>query len=552
MKVLRTFLDNYNSRIISQFLLLYVAITISITSILFIIGGSINNMIMIISLLFTSIAIYLFNKDTDKKIILFNIITSILFLLILISIATIFYDNTWDGNDYHKELIGLMKNGMNPLYNNSLGSIWTRHYPNGVETFAATIYSAINNIESGKVINFILIIVLFNYTYDFCKVKKLNKIYSLLIALTAALNPIMLSQFDSYYVDGVLANTIFLIFLSSFKIALNGPSFKNKEDYLVLISSLIICINTKFTAPVLAFIIISMIGLYIIIKNYKSDKKYLKKLIMLIISTFLFSILVVGSSSYVKNTIKNGNPIYPLIGNEEIDLEEGNNPFFFENKFHIVKWGYATFAKTYTWYDRSPDLKLPFSIYQSEFLSLKFPDIRIGGLGIWFSGIFILSIISILFYLPKLIIRKSKMSLLLVIILISIVLPLFVFPVVWQARYYPNLYLIGFVTLLILKLVGTKISKIIFNLILISILINILFFIPEIKYKYIESSRINKELNKIAELSKTNKITISWKTEYSYPGVIYNLDDKNINYNFSKETIENGKEMYHELLYKEE
>ena len=53
-------------------------------------------------------------------------------------------------------MIGLMKNGMNPLYNEVSGDIWSRHYANGSEIWGAVLYAFFDNIEVGKVINLLL------------------------------------------------------------------------------------------------------------------------------------------------------------------------------------------------------------------------------------------------------------------------------------------------------------------------------------------------------------------------------------------------------------
>ena len=151
--------------IITTFLLTFVFLSISLTSALFLIGVNITNFHFWVFLLFSSFITYIIISNKSDKFqrnkIIINIMLSICILFFTIMIANVFYDNTWDGNTYHKEMIGLMKNGMNPVYNSESGDIWVQHYARAVETFSAVIYSFTGNIESGKALNFIFILILF-------------------------------------------------------------------------------------------------------------------------------------------------------------------------------------------------------------------------------------------------------------------------------------------------------------------------------------------------------------------------------------------------------
>lgn len=536
--------------LIVTILLVFIATTISISSVVFIVGGCMNPWILPLSFLTATVIVYgLMKKKYDNKTFLINTGISLILFLVLTSLATAFYDSSWDGNVYHKQMIGLMKNGMNPLYNVTSGDIWSQHYANGTEIWAAAIYSSFGNIEAGKVIHFLLAFILYVYLYRYLKEKTKKKLIPCLFSLALAFNPIMINQFTTYYIDGVVANSLFLVLLSIIKIIDNGYHFKSKDTYLIFASSAIICVNAKFTALLICGMFVGLFGLFIMIQNImQKNYQYLRRVILFVIVTFIFSVGVVGSSSYVKNYLQNGNPFYPLMGEGAVDIETGNEPDLFKKFNHVEKFLYATFSKTYTWYNKDPELKVPFTVSASELDSIQYPDIRIGGLGVWYSGMLILSIPVILVGLVDLIRRRSKWAIVILIALFGILAPIPILPVVWQARYYPQIYLIPFIAMLMLMFYKKKIAKIYNYLLILSAIGNSLFLLPQAVNKWENSIYINRSLVDIAEKSLTEKVVIS-QDNYTFYGAYYNYLDKGIHYEYSKEILEDGIPMYYGARY---
>lgn len=536
---------------IAMFFVVMITTTISFTSIIFLIGGTINKWLFVLTYLLSIFLTYkvcgkTMNKDDFKR----NIIISTLIFAILCIFSLVFYDSSWDGNVYHKQMIGLMKNGMNPLYNEVSGDIWSRHYANGSEIWGAVLYAFFDNIEVGKVINlllaFTLYVVAFNYSYK----KSTKKVFSNLFAFALAFNPILINQFHSYYIDGIVANSLFLCIIFLLNIIDGKQDIVDKKQYLMFLSSIIICTNAKFTALLLCIMFCGLLGIYIVISNIKNKNYiFIKKFIIFMVISFLFSVLVVGSSTYVKNFVKNGNPFYPLMGEGAVDIESGNEPDSFKNLNHVEKWIYATFSETYTWYNKKPTLKIPFSVSQSELDSLAYPDIRIGGLGVWFSGLLVISTIVIIFTLIKLFLSKSKYFWIIGLLMAGIVLPIPILPVVWQARYYPEIYLIPFIAIMCISCSKNKFINILSYIIVLLAVGNSLFMVPQAYDKLQNSIKINKTLINLSELSQTKKITIS-QDNYTFYGTYYNYIDKKINYTYSEEKLKDGIPFYYGALYK--
>ena len=243
-------------RYIAMFLLLNVATVITLTSIFFLLGFKINSGMFIFESLFGGFLTYLiFKNEINKKIIINSMIIAISIIYLSIALGGTLYDYSWDGNIYHKQSIGLMKEGVNPVYNNELGDPWVKHYPKAAETYAAVVYAYTDNIESGKAIYFILIISLFLLFFDYLVKKKRNILQSLILSFVTVFSPVVVAQYSTYYVDGIVALTLFLLILSGITILDKEYKYSLFSKLAFFSSSIIICVNLKFTALFLAGIL---------------------------------------------------------------------------------------------------------------------------------------------------------------------------------------------------------------------------------------------------------------------------------------------------------
>ena len=295
---------------ITTFILSFIFLNIALTSVLFLIGVGISNLHFLTSIIISAIVTYVINKKNTEeysiKKVIVNWLISILIIFLSIMIANIFYDNTWDGNTYHKEMIGLMKNGMNPVYNENSGDVWVQHYARAVETYAAVVYAFTGNIESGKSINILLMLMLGVQVFKFLKKKNVNNIISTLIGIAVAVNPISLIQSTSYYVDGVFTNVLFFLMLELLKIT-DSKEIKLKNLSFFWVSMLtVICINIKFTSLLICTMFIGVFciyWLYISIAQKKLGATF-KKLFFFFVAVYIFAVAIVGESVYVKIFVK--------------------------------------------------------------------------------------------------------------------------------------------------------------------------------------------------------------------------------------------------------
>ena len=423
------------------------------------------------SLIITMLAFLLIGKN-NNKVYINKVLSILLFLTILfgsIFVASKIYDSSYDGNSYHKGAIGMMAHGWNPVYetaedySDSIFHIrgakiftWIDHYQNLSWIFGSTVYRVFGNIETAKSLNYLLIsgtlLILMNYFRRF----KFKNNQSIILAFITVFSPVVLSQFFSFYIDGNLAITFYLYIATVSLISFELVKLKTISGDLLFNFFFSICIlaNLKLTGILLiAAGILPLAGYLTILFIQKKIKVFdYWKLFGTTLFSILFAILVIGGTSYVKNTFTMRNPFYPLLGDNRSDIITTMQPAELMGKNQIEKLLISVFSKSdnvqlYSW--KALEYKLPLTWSNEEIDNLNITDTRIGGFGIFYSFIFIMSLITIISYLINVYKVKKEsgtdaalykiiISCILVSILIYLVLP----TENWWARYAPNIYLL--------------------------------------------------------------------------------------------------------------
>lgn len=541
----------YNSGI---YLLISFALLLITTSIFWILGLSLLKVSLFISFILSIfICIYLLEGNIKNKII--SIVISIIVLILSIFVSGYIFDQSDDGNTYHKETIYMLKEGWNPVYddykefaqNNNLTykhQIWSEHYPKTTWIMAASIYDVTNNIETGKFYNITFMYITFVLLSYIIYKQFSKKYFGMLISLVTVINPITVSQILSYYVDGLLG---LLLYLSIIYMYLFIKNDKDKLIKVILASLIIIISNIKFTG--LAYCGLFCLGYYIyyFIKNIKTNNTRLIKNTLYFVFVVIIAFLVVGSSSYLKNTIDHKNPFYPLIGKDKVDIMTFLQPASFKDMSPIEKNFYSIFSKTANigvFNNGEPVLKIPFTVDSYELKHINY-DTRIGGYGVLFSGIFIISIIFLIFFIVDLIFKKDKNIIIYIIPLIITILLMLFLSDSWWARYAPQLYLFVLIPLLLFLKYDNKYSKIIFSIFITIIFINSLLCFKIFYYRDIPLSVASQiELNK-----NQNKEINIYLSEDRFTGILANLKDKNIKYNIISNKNNDMKPLYGNYVY---
>lgn len=559
------------------YLLMITVNILLITTILFFIKVRVSPFHLPIIYLLSAVIFFFFYKKEDWKEKIIPILIGTIIFGATICISSNIYDTTADGNTYHKLAIGALKNGWNPSYesvrdfttqegntfdvsDDNINALWVDHYAKATEIFASVIYAFTGNIESGKAYTMLLMYICFAiigcYLY---KNKKLHWLAAIAIAGIIAFNPITIVQIGNFYVDAALMMSLFLILYTCFSIVEEKEDKElEKENLFILASSIIWCINAKFTGLGFAGIFCCVFYFYWLYKSYKKGKETFKKdfikYTIFYIVTVIIAIAIVGFSSYTKNTIDHGHPLYPLSGKGHVDnMVVQEQPKSFQDKNHIEIFLISLFSKgqnvspSYSDENIQPELKVPFTFTKEEVKNYTIPDIRMAGFGPLFSGAFIISSVVTVIAIIELV-RKKKYNLLvpyLIVLGITFVLLIMLDGNYW-ARYIPYVFAIPVISLVYLLCdTNNKIKTIIGSILAIVLIINAgLVFGVQIKSIRDNTVYVENRLKEFKEyVSDKDNVDIKLN-HWGLQGALYNLDDIDIHNYTVKDEVQGTSEGY--------
>ena len=323
--------------------------------------------------------------------------------------------------------------------------------------------------------------------------------------------------------------------------------------FLLYIMILSLIINIKFNA--FAYAGLYCLGYYLwYIVRLKKNKEFKKFFIKFSTSSFIaliIGVFIIGLSVYPKNQIEKGNLFYPLYGDGKIDIMESNQPKSFKDKYPIEKFVIANFSKSDNiskLIDRKTQYKLPFTFYKSEFKQLSSCDLRLGGYGIFFSGILVLSIILICLNI-KSVYKKDKTIFMLTLIPIIITLLLtFTLGESWWARYFPQLYFIPLFAILYSNFNDRKYNQIIGATVILILLINNLLIFGASSFRsYLFTQRQNELQTAFESVTSPKECQLELNTTI-FHGALYNVRDKEKDYNIIYTDKENENQEYNVMF----
>ena len=257
--------------------------------------------------------------------------------ILSIIISYVFFDMSYDGKAYHQSAIYHLSKDFNPYFDilskkDTQYYTYINHYPKVFEIVSSSIYAFTDKIQTAKCFN--LIFIFSNIIIGFFLIKEclgFNKLLTSIFSLIIALNPVVISQICTFYVDGFMYSTIVALIYAILLRVKNTSTLINISIFLL---SVILC-NIKFTSLVYFFIIFfSATGLFLLYNDKKSFSFILKNGIL----TIVLGIAFLGYNPYVKN-YKAGNHIfYPIYGEKKIDIITHVSPTEFKGKNRFEKF----------------------------------------------------------------------------------------------------------------------------------------------------------------------------------------------------------------------
>ena len=393
------------------------------------------------------------------------------------------YDYSWDGRAYHQIGIYYLANDWNPVWQKMADlkelapylshEIWVEHYMKFSEIVAACIYSVFShNIELGKAVNFIAFFGAFFYGISVIA-KFLRPLHAIIVSFLLSFSPVVGVQIASYYVDGLLATALLVVFLAIVDREYYRTQLaRNPQDTLlrkslrqrscILALALLASASIKLTGLAYAgFIGLAYLGYVLWFYSVRESKG--------ILLTGLVAgglIIACNANPLLTNIAKGKHPGYPLLGKEKIDIITGNYPKAFDNLNAKTKLLYSIFARAQNGGDTT--LKAPFTFNKSE---RPMVDSRIAGFGPMFSGMIVLSVLFVLLCRAHL--RNKQILALLGLVLASVLIN----PEAWWARYAPQLYFLPIIILALSYYLAPKpFGSLLRAALLMSICINLAFY----------------------------------------------------------------------------
>ena len=437
---------------ISEMLLVFMLGIILTTVGLFAIGVSVSYINFLVPIM---LMVYFRHKFLGgKNYFLQDCIVSLALLAFFILFSGSVYDHTWDGAAYHKTAVGLLKEGWNPFYlsaesynlithsieparNNPI--LWAEAYPKATWYFASTVYYLTGNIECGKSYTLIFAFITFGTCMDYFT-KKTGKKRAYILSLTAALNPIVLDQFQTYYLDGAVACILTMLAIKFLEL-LEGVEpeellQKNISTFILIVWG---C-NLKFN---IALYIATICAVYCICLSLKNKKIQIRSTLLLVLEGG-FSIFVMVAAPYITNLKRHGTLFYGLKG--MLNGGGGQKSFGIPDLNNVERFWVSVFGRTShgQYASLQEVLKIPFTFKKEELIYYSIPDARIGAMGVLFSGLFLIATIIFVAVLVKKIKNRAYTISFLYTMMLCIINILEYCFVPWtsQLRYIPHLYLI--------------------------------------------------------------------------------------------------------------
>ncbi len=381
-----------------------------------------------------------------------------LFLYGCSQFAAGFFDVSWDGNSIHKPIAGLLANGWNPFrqtldafangtdflpYNPNWAEFQIDMQPKAAHLIAAAFYAFTGSIEAGKLFNLAgmaaCVCILAPMIRDTVRI---HFSVALLISALVCANPIALAQVLTFYTDGFTFQLLTVTASALLYAALRPEGRFALPARAAAFAALCLAVNTAQMAVwlcamyCLVYYLVRVVAIAQTGAPVPERRRQRKRLLIFLAAAAVCALVVLGAGTYGVNLVRHGNPFYGMPGGGPGDQKL--NAWMSIPVQNLSKAGQffaSLFAPASTGLFERVSLKVPFSFGAQEW-SLSALDTNVGGWGPFFSGIFLLSVAVIFTAAYRLAKRRTRRGKYLVMIVFIVILPVFLLPYLYSARYY--------------------------------------------------------------------------------------------------------------------
>ena len=369
---------------------------------------------------------------------------------LLLAIGT--YDRSYDGVEYHQAAIYSLVHGWNPVREFASpfvvgeNALWVNHYAKGMETLAATVVALTGLIESGKMMNLVLVAASFCLVWDGLQryLPGITRCRQLLFALLLAFSYVVVCQVLTYTIDWTLCSLLLILGSFCFRICKGSRSIC---DFIGIGSVVAMAFAIKFN---IAFWVCLAAGAFGVVMLCRHRRDVFRRGVAAVAGGIVVGIVVFGYNPYISNLRSGHHILYPLVGEGAVDIMTHNTPPLLQNKNRVE-------AVVLSLSSRPDNAFMGKTFYSNPYTELSVDNIvdiasvdcRLGYFGFFWIEIFVLSIaVFLLAY------RKNSHWRGVAAVLIALFAALFVLPSGWWGRYVGFFYFFPIIVLLYVEKYG--------------------------------------------------------------------------------------------------
>jgi hypothetical protein len=385
----------------------------------------------------TVVCFVLHHKNTGKTGFLLCLVANVLFVLFSIFFMSSFYDSSFDGRTYHQTAVYYLKNGWIPG-NEQIFIRWCNEYPKAPWIWGALVYALGGSIEGGKSINCLAVYALFNLALHFSLRLNRTVTTSFIFATLAIVNPVVITQFFTFYTDGLLYT-----FFMSMVLLVSLLLLQSAKDRWFIIALLLLMIpftaNIKFTGIIYAYLTLGLACVFAVVRKQKAP---LLAIVRISILSIVLSVIIVGYNPYWSNVLSGKHLFHPLSGSSNIDIMTMNRPRYMNVSNPLYNFISSLLSKVSNDRDLStPELRNPLQLKVFQEIKSINLETRTNGFGphiiLWFIASLVLLGYAACKKWPS---RPGKTQL--VFILLAIIMSTISNREAWWARYVPHVWFI--------------------------------------------------------------------------------------------------------------
>jgi len=382
---------------------------------------------------------------------LYAFLATTLAIWVAVFLSSKTFDESYDGMAYQQVSIIAMHLGWNPVYSAHLSDwwsatfpnrawlsrtladdgLWSDHYPMASWVLGSIVSSATGSLNASKWLGIFLAFMACFAIFRGLRIIGAPALATAVIAISTTMSPVVVAQFGTNYVDGSLGSAL-TIQVGAF---LSWASKRKRTDLLVLIFSIILASNFKFTGALYSLAMATLALLLGFTTEKKLDGTDIK-----LIAFGAVCLGIISFHPYADNLLAYGHPLYPM---NVTNVMHGQIDQVFLDRDRITKFIISSFnaVSSPTVAPLGPHLVLP-RLWHYRILST--PDIRINGFGslfIYSLGAALVCLLFCLTYIKSNSASASRANLIWYAIgwiFITVVIN----PEFWWARYVPQLWLI--------------------------------------------------------------------------------------------------------------